>query len=151
MRSQEMPNNPLQQIALWASIVIAATAVITLVIGIWNFNRNAEIQAQFTALGALQNYLNLAVQNPDLASHDNDYPVDARYAWFAASALNTAQTLRILAGHQADWQRAIDAIIRRHQPYLRSGLFECHDFNPEFISYIRAKVTDVRCAERGQW
>jgi hypothetical protein len=147
MKSQEIPNYRLQTIALWASIVVAATAVLSQAIVIWNFNRNSEVQAQLMALGALQNYLNLAIQYPDLASHDKNHPVDARYAWFAANALNTAQTLRVLTGRQADWQRAIDAIIRQHQPYLRSGLFECHDFNPEFISYLRRRVADVKCVE----
>lgn len=150
MKIQEVPKNPLNKVAPWASIVVASTATISLGTGIWSFNRNAEIQAQFMALSALQNYLNLAVQYPDLASRDNDHAVDARYAWFAANALNTAQTLGILAGYQADWQPAIDSIIRHHQPYLRSGLFVCDDFKPEFISYIRTKAEEVRCAVKDE-
>lgn len=150
MKHHEMPKNPLQQIALGSSIVVAATAIISLVVGIWHYNRNSEAQVQLAALAALQNYLHLAVQYPDLASHEDERPVDARYAWFAAHALNTAQTLRVLVGHQADWQRGIDSIIRQHQAYLRSGLFECQDFNPDFTGYLREKVVNVRCAQHGE-
>ena len=144
---REMPIRPVQTVALWASVVVAAAAVVSLAVGIWDYNRNAQAQVQLTALSILQNYLNLAVQHPDLASRDAGDPVDARYAWFAAHALNTAQTLRGLVGHQEDWQRAIDAIVRQQQPYLRSGLFECRDFSPGFVTYLRAKTADLRCAQ----
>ena len=143
---REMPIRPVQTVALWASVVVAAAAVVSLAVGIWDYNRNAQAQVQLTALSVLQNYLNLAVQHPELASHDPNDPVDARYAWFAAHALNTAQTLQVLVGHHEDWQRAIDAIIRRQQPYLRSGLFECRDFSPAFVTYLRAQVAALGCA-----
>ena len=142
-----MSIRPLQQVAIWASVVVAAVAAVSLAVGIWDNNRNAQAQVQLTALSVLQNYLNLAVQYPELASHDPNDPVDARYAWFAAHALNTAQTLQVLVGHHEDWQRAIDAIIRRQQPYLRSGLFECRDFSPAFVTYLQAQVADLRCAQ----
>jgi hypothetical protein len=150
MKHHETPKSSLQQIALGSSIAVAATAIISLVIGIWHYNRNVETQVQLAALAALQNYLNLAVQYPDLASHDDGRPVDVRYAWFAAYALNTSQTIYVLVGHQASWQRAISRIIRQHQTYLRSGLFECQDFNPDFTGYLREKVVDVRCAQHGE-
>lgn len=142
-----MPIRPLQQVAGWASVVVAAAAVVSLAVGIWDYNRNAQTQVQLTALGVLQNHLDLAVQHPELASRDAGDPVDARYAWFAAHALNTAQTLRALVGHEGGWQRAIDAIIRQQQPYLRSGLFECGDFSPEFVAYLRARTTGLRCTQ----
>jgi hypothetical protein len=145
-----MSISPLQQVAIWASVVVAVAAVVSLAVGIWDYNRNAQAQVQLTALSVLQNYLNLAVQNPELASHDPNDPVDARYAWFAAHALNTAQTLQVLVGHHEDWQRAIDAIIRRQQPYLRSGLFECRDFSPAFVTYLRAQVAALGCAQPPQ-
>lgn len=142
-----MSIKPLQQVTIWASVVVAAATVVSLVLGIWDYNRNAQAQVQLTALGVLQNYLNLAVQHPELASHDPNDPVDVRYAWFAAHALNTAQTLQVLVGHQEDWHRAINAVIRQQQPYLRSGLFECRDFSPAFVAYLRARVTDLSCAQ----
>lgn len=137
----------LQQVAVWATLVIAATAVVTLLVGVVNYRRNAEVQLQLLALGILQHYLDLAVAHPDLASRDDDQPIDARYGWFAAQALTTAQTLRSLVGHRAEWHRAINAIVRQHRSYLRSGAFVCADFAPEFVSYLRGKVADLKCAE----
>jgi len=144
----------LQQIALWSGLIRDSVAVISLIFAVWSYRRNAasqirsaEAQVQLSALGTLQHYLDLAVAHPDLASPDADQPMDARYAWFAAQALNTAQTLRALVGHQEDWQRAIDAIVRQHRPYLRSGNFVCSDFSPEFVGYLRARVVGLRCAD----
>ena len=135
------------KIAGWAGVIVAVSAVASLTVGIWNYSRNAQGQVQVMALATLQSYLALAVEHPELASHEDAQPVDARYGWFAAYALNTAQTLRALVGHEANWQRAIDAIIRQHRPYLRSGAFVCEDYDPEFVEYLREAVTDIRCAE----
>lgn len=145
-----MESSTLQQVALCASVVVAASTVAALLWGVWTYKRNGEAQVQLLALGTLQHYLDLAVAHPDLASRDDSQPVDVRYAWFAAHALNTAQTLRILVGHQVDWQRSIDAIVRQHRCYLRSGAFVCDDFSPEFVSYLRERVADIRCAESSE-
>ncbi len=149
-----MEPGTLQQIAPWTSVILATAAVSSLLFAVWSYHRNAqaqiriaEAQVQLSALGMLQHYLDQAVAHPELASRDDDGPIDARYAWFAAQALTTAQTLRTLVGHQEDWQRAIDAIVRQHRPYLRSGAFVCDDFSPEFVSFLRAKVADLKCAD----
>ena len=139
----------LQQIAPWTSVVLAAAAVISLLVAVWSYRRNAEAQIQLLALANLQHYLDLAVAHPELASRNDDQPIDARYAWFAAQALTTAQTLRTLVGDQADWQRAVNAIVRQHRSYLRSGAFVCDDFSPEFVSHLRERVADLRCADPG--
>jgi len=135
-----------QLIAVLASIVIAAGTVGALLWGIWTYKRNGEAQLQLLALGTLQHYLDLAVAYPDLASRDDGQPVDARYAWFAAHSLTTAQTLWLLVRSQANWQRSINAIVRQHRSYLRSGAFVCDDFSPEFITYLRTRVADLKCA-----
>lgn len=145
-----MKSGLLQQIALLASAVIALSALAAFLWGVWTYRRNGEAQVQLLALGTLQHYLDLAIEHPELASREDGQPVDARYGWFAAHALNTAQTLRLLVGHQEDWQRSINAIIRQHRSYLRSGLFTCEDFGPEFVRYVRERVSDVRCAESGE-
>jgi len=136
----------LQYLALWAPLVVTVATVATLLWGVWTYRRNARAQIQLQALSTLQHYLDLAVARPDLASRHEDQPVDAPYAWFAAHALVTAQTLWTLVGAQAEWQRAINAIIRQHRPYLRSGAFVCDDFAPEFVSYLRQRVAGLKCA-----
>ncbi len=136
-----------QLIAVLATIVIAAATMGALLWGVWTYKRNGEAQLQLLALGTLQHYLDLAVAHPDLASRDDDQPVDARYAWFAAQSLTTAQTLWLLVGRQANWRRSINAIVRQHNSYLRSGAFVCDDFGPEFVSYLRTRVADLKCAE----
>ena len=141
-----MELSTLQHLALWASIAIAVATVISLIFAAWTYRRNAEAQVQLLALGTLQHYLDRAVEYAEVASRKNDDPMDARYAWFAAHALFTAQTLRTLVGSHAEWQRAINAIVRQHLPYLRSGAFVCEDFAPDFVSYLRERFPDLKCA-----
>ena len=130
-----------------AIVSLAVATVISVVWGVWTYRRTTKAQVQVSALGALQHYLDLAVAHPDLASPDNEQPIDPRYGWFAAQALVTAQTLWTLVGRRADWQRAINAIVRQHRPYLRSGAFVCEEFDPEFVSYLRERVSDLKCAQ----
>jgi len=137
----------LQQIAVLVSIVMAAGNVWALVWGVWTYKRNADAQLQLLALETLQHYLDLAVAHPDLASRDKSLSVDVRYAWFAAQALTTAQTLWLLVRRQPNWQRSINAIVRQHRSYLRSGTFVCGDFSPEFVDYLRTRVPELKCAE----
>jgi hypothetical protein len=136
-----------QLIPVLTSIVIAAGTVSALLWGVWTFKRNGEAQVQLLALGTLQHYLDLAIAHPDLASRNDGQPVDARYGWFAAQSLTTAQTLWLLAGRQPTWQRSINAIVRQHRSYLRSGAFVCEDFSPEFVGYLRTRVQGLRCAD----
>jgi hypothetical protein len=70
-----------------------------------------------------------------------------RYAWFAAQSINTAQTLWLLVSRQPSWQRSINAIVRQHHSYLRSGEFVCDDFSPHFVGYLRTRVAQLKCAE----
>ena len=144
-----MKPDTLQQVVPWTSVVLAVAAAISLLFGVWSYRRNAEAQLQLSALGSLQHYLDLAVAYPELASRDDDQPIDARYAWFAAQALTTAQTLRVLVGEQDDWERAVNAIVRQHRSYLRSGAFVCDDFSPEFVGYLRERVARLSCVDLG--
>ncbi len=141
-----MDANVVQVVAVVASVVLATATVVALLWGVWTYKRNGEAQVQLLALGTLQHYLDLAVAHPDLVSRDESRPVDARYAWFAAQALTTAQTLWLLVGRQENWQRSINAILRQHRSYLRSGAFVCDDFCPEFVGYLRTRVADLACA-----
>ncbi|WAL64448.1 hypothetical protein ORV05_26250 [Amycolatopsis cynarae] len=128
----------------FAFLILALATVASVVFAVYTYRRNGQAQLQLSALGLLQHYLDLAVEHPDLASPGDDRPVDARYAWFAVHALNTAQTLWLLAGQEPDWQRAINAIIRQHRPFLLSGAFAGDDFNPAFVAFLRRQIPGVR-------
>ena len=137
----------LQLIAVLVSIVIAAGNVCALVWAVWTYKRDADTRLQLLALETLQHYLDLAVAHSDLANRDENQSVDVRYAWFAAQALTTAQTLWLLVGRQPNWQRSINAIVRQHRTYLRSGRFVCGDYSPDFVGYLRTRVAELKCAE----
>lgn len=145
-----------EALVIWSGLARDAVTVLSLVFAVWSYRRNvqaqilnAEAQLQLAALNTLQHYLDLAVAHPDLASPAAGRAIDARYAWFAAQALATAQTLQALAGRQPNWLRSIDAIVRQHRPYLESGAFVCEDFSPEFVAYLRSRVADLKCADAG--
>ncbi len=142
-----MSSGLLQLLPIVSGSVVALSTVAALLWGVWTYKRNAASQVQLLALGALQHYLDLAVAHPDLASRDEGEPVDSRYAWFAAHALATAQTLWTLAGRDENWRRPVNSIIRQHRAYLRSGVFVCGDYSPDFVSYLRSRVSDLQCAQ----
>jgi len=137
----------IQLVAVLASIMVAAGSVGALLFGVWVYKRTGEAQVQLLALETLQRYLDLAVAHPDLAGPDESQSVNARYAWFAAYSLTTAQTLWLLVGRQQNWQRSINAIVRQHRPYLRSGAFVCDDFSPDFVAYLRSRVAELQCTQ----
>lgn len=147
--AQPTPGSRAQVVALVAAVLIPVVTGVSLLWGVWTYQASANAQVQLLALGALQHYLDLAIAHPEEASRRDDQPVDAKYAWFAAQALTTAQVLRTLVGDQPSWQRSIDAIVRHHRSYLRSGAFQCDDFAPEFVGYLRAKVPELACAGAG--
>jgi hypothetical protein len=136
-----------QAIPLLAVAITAGSAVLALLWGVWTYKRKWEGQLQLLALQSLQHYLDLAVAHPHVLKRDDSQPIDAQYACFAVEALATAQLLWTLVGHKEDWQRSIKAIVRQHRSYLRSGAFMCSDFNPQFVSYLRTSVADLKCAE----
>ena len=138
----------LQMIAVLISMVMATGSMCALVWGFWTYRRNAEAQLQLLALQTLQRYLDHAVEHPDLASRNASQSVDVRYAWFAAQALTTAQTLWILVARHPSWQRSINSIVRQHQSYLESDHFVCEDFDPDFVSYLRTRLTRLKCADQ---
>lgn len=142
-----MTAGSLQLVAIASGFIAATSAAGALVWAVWTYRRNAASQMQLLALGALQHYLDLAVAHPDLASRDESEAVDARYAWFAAHALVTAQTLWTLAGSDENWRRPVDSIIRQHRAYLVSGAFVCGDYRSDFVGYLRSRVPDLACAD----
>jgi len=128
-------------------MVTAAGSVCALVWGVWTYRRSADAQLQLLALQTLQRYLDHAVEHPDLASGNRSHSVDMRYAWFAALALTTAQTLWLLVGRHAIWQRSINSILRQHQSFMESGHFMCDDFDPDFVSLLRTRFPGLKCAD----
>ena len=115
--------------------------------GVLTYQRSAAEHRQAASLSMLQEYLKLAVQHPDLASRLPDQPVDARYEWFATHALFTAETIWSLVGDDSRWQRAVDSILRQHHGYLVQGAFACGDYSPEFVTYVRTRVPELKCAQ----
>lgn len=130
----------LQWISVLAAGIIAVGTVAALLWGVWTYRRSSQAQVQLVALGMLQHYLDLAIAHPDLASRDERQPLDARYAWFATQALTTAQILWLLVGRQPAWQRAIDAVVRRHGGFVRSEAFVGSDYDPGFVAYLRHRA-----------
>jgi hypothetical protein len=142
-----MGNNVVVQLSGPIALLASISSMCALLWGVWTYKRNSERQVQLLALETLMHYLDLAVAHPDLASRDECQSVDVRYAWFAALSLTTAQTLWLLVGRQPNWQQSINAIVRQHHSYLRSGAFVCDDFSPDFVSYLRTRVRELKCAE----
>jgi hypothetical protein len=140
-----MAESKLQQGAHWATIAAAVITAISVLIGVKTYRETAESQTHVVTLGVLQEYLQLAVEHPELASRPESAPVDSAYDWFASHAFFTAETIWELAQDDPGWLRAVDAIIREHRGYLVQGAFPCGDYDPGFEAYLQKKVQGMRC------
>lgn len=135
-----------QRQAHLATILGALVTAGSMVFGVLTFHRSAVEHRQAAALGLLQDYLKLAVEHPELASRKPGQRMDARYDWFATNALFTAETIWGLVGDDSKWQRAVDSILRQHNGYLTQGAFNCGDYTPDFVKYLRVRVREFKCA-----
>ena len=139
-----------QRWAQYAQILGPIVMASSVVFGVMTYWRSAADQRQTAALAALQEYLKLSIEHPDLANRDRAQPVDDKYKWFATHALFTAETLWRLEGDDENWQRAINSIIRQHRGYLEQGAFPGDDFQPEFVNYLRKRVSGLKSESGGQ-
>lgn len=137
-----------QRQAHYATIVGAAVTAGSMVFGVLTYQRSAAHQRQAESLAILQEYLKLAIEHPDLASRRRDEPVDASYEWFATHALFTAETLLLLVGDDPRWTSSVASIVRQHQGYIEQGHVTCGDFTPEFVTYMRKQVQQLKCADQ---
>ncbi len=135
-----------QRQAHLATIFGALVTAGSMVFGVLTYQRSAVEHRQAAALGMIQDYLQLAILHPDLASRGPAQAVDARYDWFATHALFTAETLWGLVGDDPRWERAIDSILRQHRGYLVQGGFACGDYSPDFVKYVQTRISELKCA-----
>ena len=50
-----------------------------------------------------------------------------------------------------DGSQPVNSIIRQHSAYLKAGAFVCGDYRPDFVSYLRSRVPDLKCAPATDW
>jgi len=142
-----MTNDALHRLWQSATIMGAFVTAASVIFGVITYRRGVHEQRQAAAVGMVQQYLELSLEHPDLASRSPGQPVDARYNWFATHATFTAETLWSLVGDDPKWQGTIEFLLRQHQGYLQQGVMACAAFQPEFIEFARERFPELECGD----
>ncbi len=121
-----------------ATVAGAVVATLALAWSVWTYqdtaNRQAEMQAESAAVGALREHFNLAAEHPDV-KWDSE---NLEYRRFASHALFTADTTDDLVDNvpkeqQEAWRNTLMGIVADHSEYIASRRFPCDEYDGAFI------------------
>lgn len=145
----------LENLAFIGTIVVPIIALLAVGIAVWQIRSNAGVQRRSTAYNLYQQYLTLAIQNPDIAygseklitmSRD-DY---AKYKWFVASMLVCFEEILIACPNESDWVATIDAQLHRHSWHLsRSSSIRAKHWKQPLLRLVHNNVLLYQRGEFG--
>jgi hypothetical protein len=135
------------QLTRWAPVLAAFVTTASMIFAVTTYWRGAREQKQASAINILQDYLKFSVDHPELASRDANAPTDARYEWFAAHTLFTAESLWTFVGDDERWDKTLDVLLRPHRAYLQEGAVRCEAFQPGFLQYLKSRFPNLNCAK----
>jgi hypothetical protein len=125
-------------------------AVISLIVGLITFRstsaaqtKAADAQTQASAVGLLQEYYAVALQNPEV-SRIYDLSNDQYVGWFAPFAMFTAESIYNLTKGEEGWESTVSHIVNDHMGYvLTKGLGRCASYTEDFIKLTQNLADDV--------
>ena len=138
----------LEDIKNWEDVGAGATAVGVIValvaasITYYQYRGAKEIQRETTAKQIYSNYLELAIQYPNLTSGimPSDLLEYERYEWFVSFMLNVFEHILNAVGNDEEWRKTVVGQIEYHQDYfLNDAEFKAEDYyyyDPKIRSMI---------------
>ncbi|MCL6262712.1 hypothetical protein [Craterilacuibacter sp. RT1T] len=127
----------------WATIAVPAIAIPTAFIAFFQVKISRAESRIATAHNIYNAYLQLAMQNPDLASADSNAIASSpmKYKWFLASMLFSFEQILLVTKNQNDWVIAIKSQLKKHKNHLSvSGSVARGDWKPELARLIKETV-----------
>ena len=123
----------------WSTIAVPGIAVVATVIALHQVNVTRTESRTSTAHNIYNAYLQLAIQNPSLASANNTAITESpeKYRWFLASMLFSFEQILLVTKNQEDWEVAIKSQLKTHKEHLAiSGSVARGDWKPELMKLI---------------
>jgi hypothetical protein len=143
-----------------AANIATTVGVVGVFIAYRQFREGARGQRQAMAISAWQQYLELALEHPELSlpsSRKVEFAFDSeeynRYRWFVASMLFAAE--QVLDAHPDDsaWRTTIKTQLMHHQVYVCRDGFGGSYYPSELISLIsevRAEIKSMAPVQSGE-
>jgi hypothetical protein len=134
--------------------VAAIVAIASLIWGLITFlstsaaqTKAAEAQTQASAIGLIQEYHAVALQNSDVSVR-YDLSNDKYFGWFASFGLTTAESIYDMTeGEAGEWRPTVSDIVRDHIGFvLTRGLYPCERYTPEFVRFTQNLVNETVAA-----
>ena len=157
--------NPKKKKIDWALIVSITAVAFTIY---WSYASQAN-QKEMQAYANWQNFLSLAVDNPELANGyknidgksiayladksnrdelmKNDsltYHKYAKYTWFVAAALGSAESVVNLQTSDTSWNNTIVEAFRGHKALFDAKVYDLNSYDPKFRTLIERAFQSKR-------
>jgi hypothetical protein len=134
----------LQSAAHWATIVGVVVAIVAILFGFFTYEGTADLQQETTAYTLYREHLQLCFEHPDYASASKAVLKDAKYEWFVANALHSADAILVLRPKDDGWRETIKEVIRIHQEYIRDKSFPREHYSPMLLKLIDETLAEEK-------
>jgi hypothetical protein len=132
-----------ERLAHIATVLTALIAGIALIIAIFQIRAANHTQREATAQATYNEYLKLALENPELAdgrlAPSASEKEKTKYTWFVSFFLHSAEHIHNLFPHEADWVNSLRSQICIHRQYLRSDAYQTKQkthFKIDFQTFV---------------
>lgn len=137
----------LLEITQIAANVATTIGVAGIFVAYWQFREGAKAQRQATALDAWRDYLQLALENPQLAfpslqlmeggveAKDRD-----RYKWYISLMLFACEQALAANPDDTAWQAAIVNQLKHHRVYLSMPERNFSSYEENFVRLINSAI-----------
>lgn len=128
------------------SVAAFLISVFSVIFTVSTYNKTSAEQQETQAYNYWQNFLQLAVQKPEMANGDdseyfernkNDSLKRVEYAWFVANALGAAEIVFRLQKDDKDWRNTLKEIISLHSQYIRNTDFDSSHYSSDFYKLVQ--------------
>ena len=116
--------------ANFVTILASLATFYAVPIGVYTFYEGAGLQREVAAIGLYREYLQQALEHPELAEAQYSSDNAAEYSWFVAQALSAGEQILISTQGNKQWESTIRRMVQIHKAYICSETFPRTDYEP---------------------
>lgn len=147
----------LQRFNHFSTIFAGVIAILAFMFSCSTFQVNSNSQNEANSLAILQNYFELAIDNPKFVypkrsyklpeNSDNFTEEDWKYLMFASNTIFTAETLYKLQKYDPAWKETVKDLVEDHLSFAKSRHFECKQYSYDFIRFLKEDLDNEICLQ----
>ena len=133
-------------VELFISILAFGISLFSMFFTICAYIKTTADQQETQAYNYWQNFLELAVEKPEMANGDDSHFFEinkgdsgkrVEYEWFVANALGAAEIVFRLQPNDKEWRNTLKEIIGLHSKYINSTSFDTSHYSKGFFKLIK--------------